>query len=373
MRGWLAALCATAFLVSAVGVAATAFQVGGIFGYPKIEIRTDVLEPIDAGLASLGTAAAGKALHRVAYLGDSMIVSYKPGSTVPQRLQQTLDRGPNEGRFLVASVAAPGMGPFDFYFIADRVAAAQPNQVILPINLSVFSRGWRETFSRPQLAGLLPLKRLPQALLLPLDGIGLTADRLLAYTITVRLGALDAWEQLAREQARLGTARRGVAQRIGTRFGEAAEERFAKEAMRHFADRFDMGNNRQIAPLAIADRFGPVLSGLRQDNPSLEVLAATLAIFESAGIDVLVYINPINVEQLGQAGALPAEGLNQTLATIEELVVHEGARFLDLHDLLGDANFRDAAGHLNDQGTLLLVRSLVPPLVAESRKRSGGR
>jgi hypothetical protein len=103
-----------------------------------------------------------------------------------------------------------------------------------------------------------------------------------------------------------------------------------------------------------------------------------LGIFRDAEIDVIVYTNPINVEQLVRAGAHDPDGLARSIGAIGAVATRQGARFVDLHDLLGEEGFRDTGGHLRYgpegvDGALLLVRSLIPPLVAEARKRSGER
>ena len=45
----------------------------------------------------------------------------------------------------------PGSGPFDYYLLADEIAAARPD--LIALNLDAFSQTWQHAFSRPQLAG----------------------------------------------------------------------------------------------------------------------------------------------------------------------------------------------------------------------------
>lgn len=368
-------LAAAVFVAVALAVPAALFHAAGA---TKVEVPLDVIEAVDAGLSRLAAPAEHPDQHRVAFLGDSMVVGYRAGQTVPERLQTILDRGPVAGRFHVEAVAAPGMGPFDFYFIADRVAAVSPDQVILPVNLTAFSKSWRETFSRPQLAGFLPPRRLPQALSLPMDWIGLTADRVLGYFTVVQLGGAESWAELSRKQVRVGTARSSLSRRVGDRWGGGAEAQLAEETLRYFKERFRVAGGERLSAEALLERYEAVLRGVDPDDPTLRLLTATLEIFAQAGIDVLVYANPTNVEHIERVGASNPQALARSLAEIERTVTAAGARWIDLHDLVGDDGFRDGAGHLSigtegTDGALLLVRSLVPPLVQDARRRSARR
>ena len=117
-------LAFAAFAVCATGVPAGVFALLDATGIREVEVGLDVVDAIEPGLAALRAGADDEAWD-IAYLGDSMIVSYAPARRVPARLQLELDRLAGEpGRFRVHSVAAPGMGPFDYYLLADRIAAA---------------------------------------------------------------------------------------------------------------------------------------------------------------------------------------------------------------------------------------------------------
>lgn len=342
----------------------------------EAEVPLDVLEPVDEGIAELARPPAERFEQRIAYLGDSIIASHRDVG-VPARLQDTLDGRTRKGLFRICAVAAPGLGPFDFYFLADRVADARPDQVILPINLTVFSRPWRATFSRPQLAGILPARRLPQALALPLEWIGLTADRLLGYFAVVHLGGLDAWTRLSREQVRLGAARRSLANHVGARFGDGADRRFDLAAYRYFAKKFEIPKTNRLTREAIEDRYDRVLHGIEPDEPTLEVLAATLRIFRDAGIDVLVYANPTNVEHMARMGVVQHEGIDHTIRSLRQVATANGARFLDLHELLPDKAFGDAAGHLDfREGSIDAAWRLadgVAPVLIQTAYQRGAR
>ena len=340
----------------------------------EVEVALDAIDAVDAGLAGLDARETDDAEWQVGVLGDSMLISYPPGRTVPARLQQVLDElGGGAPRVRVHSLATPGMGPFDYYFVSDRVAAAAPDEVILPVNLTVFSNGWRETFARPELAGFLPPSRLPEAFTLPLEWIGVTADRTLSYVAVVKSGGADRWQALMTEQARLGAAHDRIRLDLSARFAADVQAAFARDSYRYHRDRTVIPKTKRLTPIGVEERFGRALAGVEPDDPSLQLLAAAIRVFRSHAVEVLVYTNPTNVEHIEAVGAANAAGLARTLASIEAVSDGAGARFVDLHALVLDAGFRDFAGHLSVRGDvdgpLRLARRLAP-LLAESAQRA---
>ena len=41
----------------------------------------------------------------------------------------------------------PGAGPFDYYFLADRIADAAPDLVVIALNLDHFSKAWKGAYT----------------------------------------------------------------------------------------------------------------------------------------------------------------------------------------------------------------------------------
>ena len=377
VRLGLLAASVIVFLGVSVAVPAAIFRTARSLHESVGDVPLDALTKIDRRLRRLSKVPPET--RRIAYLGDSMLVSFGTHAAPPQKLQAALDQTVGDGHFRVQAVAAPGMGLFDFYFIADRVADARPDQVILSVNLTSFAKSWRETFPRPELAGVLPAARIPQALHLPLDWIGMTADRLLGYFALVQLGGLESWHWLSQEQARIGALRSEFVRGIGERFGDDADMRFAQLSLRYFNRKFTLPDRPRLTPRAIEDRYGPVLRGLPEDDPNLLMLDVTIRILRDAGIDVLVYTNPTNVEHIERVGSARREGMAQSIRAIEHVVTSAGARFVDLHDLVADDGFRDGAGHLNlrpaegeSDGAQLLAESLAP-IVVEEAERSAAK
>ena len=343
----------------------------------EIEVGLDLVAEIDERLAPLRERDADERTWQVGVLGDSMAISYRGPKQIPSRLQQAVDElGSGSARIRVHSLASPGLGPFDFYFLADRVAATLPDQVVLPVNLASLSEGWHAAFARPQLAGLLPPSRLPEALGLPLEHIGVTADRLLSYIAVAQAGALEAWREISFRQAKLGAARSQLADRVSTFFGSEAEQRFALDAFIYNRSReVDAKPRPRLTPFGVEQRFAPALRGVEPDFPTLQLLGAAIHAFRERGIEVLVYTSPLNVEHLEAIGSDDPEGLARTLASIETVSEGAGARFLDLHGLLPDAGFRDFAGHLSTTPAHdgpQRVADRIAPLVIETARRARG-
>jgi hypothetical protein len=381
-RPWLFALAAVSF---AFAVPALVFDSLDDFGVEKVEVGLDVIDSLTEALPELALGNA-RGSWDVAFLGDSMVVSYPPGRTVPARLEQAIEqtRGPRP-LVEVVSVAAPGMGPFDYYFIADLIAEAKPDQVILPFNLAALSNPWRGTFSRPELSGWLSPARLPAALSLPLEWVGLTTDRMLVYVAIVQSGAAEPWHALIRQQARLGRALTIAASRLDKQFRSTAVLNFGTARFR-YADEKNIidaipsspgvrGKRKRLTAFGLRQRFGPALDGIDPDNPVVRVLAAAVARFQQDGIPVLVYANPTNTANLQEAGVLDEQGLARTLDVIATAVRAAGGEFVDLHRLLPDEGFRDAAGHFNvrahaPDGPEMLGQALVPFVIEEARAQA---
>lgn len=294
------------------------------------------------GLDEIRTGREGTTERHVAFFGDSISISMPGGTTVPHALRRALGAG-----FEVHSLAALGTGPFDYYFLADRIAEAEPDLVVIAFSLQSFGDFFR-SLSRERLSGWVAPRRLLQVAIAPTHWIGLTADDLLMNALIVSVSGGEVWRQLVVEQARLGAARAELAAWLGETFGrngprwfaltQAASTRRRTHVPEADRDRYNAASERR--------HYGAALDRLDADHPALRVLADTVRTLGEAGIPVLVYMNPVNVEHLHAVGVLDDGRLHQTLATVERVIHAAGADYLDLHDLLGDAAFRDAAGHL---------------------------
>ncbi len=314
----------------------------------------------------------------VGMLGDSALVSYPQNRSVPERLQEQV-------RPYVASLGMPGSGPFDYYFLADEIAAARPDLIVLALNLDAFSQTWQRAFSRPQLAGRIAFGRLGEALSLPLHWTGLTTDQLLFYVALVQAGGYEPWYWLTLRQAQVGRAwdqleawLQGGVYVARNDTGDETPERLFREAADHatIARLFTDLDIHRYRREGLVDHYAEMLAGIPADHPVLEALGATVGRFTRDGIRILVYVVPLDVAYLDEHGLLNQAGLGDTLAAIEAVVASRGGTFVDLHDALPSEVLRDAPGHLFYQGEIdgpALLAERLAPLVRDALARAPNR
>jgi hypothetical protein len=297
-------------------------------------------------------ADAGRDGRRtVGFLGDSGVVSYPAGGTVPERLQQAIDAsdasGPGASGVHVASLGMSGSGPFDYYCLADRIAEARPSLVVVSVNLDHFSDSWRGAYSRPQLAGLIEPGRLAEAVALPFHWIGLTTDRLLFYVSIVQSGSYEPWYWLSLRQTQVGRARERFERWLQGAGEDTPEDRFEGAVDQSTIARLFTGPDiRHYEREGLLHHYAPTLAGLDADHPVLSALAGTVRGLRDSGSEVLVYTAPVEVSWLDAQGVLGDDGFAATVATLHDVVVANGGSFVDLHDRLPAEAFRDAPGHL---------------------------
>jgi len=336
---------------------------------PKLAL--DALPLIARRLAEVPARAerTGDPAAQIVFLGDSMLLARAETGAVPEQVERLVDAAPRPARRVaVHAVAIPGSGPFDYYFAGDEILQREPDLVVIAFNLTTLSDTWRIAFARPQLAGLLSPRRIPEAVTLPLHWAGLTTDRMLSYIGLVRIGALGVWTELAGDQARVSHVPDRLSRRLARWAGTNAEERFERRRFlrnarhRPGTDRFDAVRERE--------RFGAALSGVAPDHPVLRALGAAVRIFARESIPVFVYVSPANVENLAETGILDRAGLATTLQSIERVVVRANGRYADLHDLLPDGGFSDPAGHFSRggdvDGTLRVAREIAAVVAEET-------
>jgi len=293
-------------------------------------------------------AARAAGQPSVGFVGDSSVVSYPAGRTLPERVQQAsegLQAGPRG--IHVSSLAMPGAGPFDYYFLADQIAEARPDAVVIALNLDHFSRAWQGAYSRPQLAALIEPGRLGEALLLPLHWTGLTTDRLLFSMGLVQAGGYDPLYWLTLRQAQVGRARDRFERWLQSGDQPTPEQTFRDRVDEQTIARvFTSPDIRHYRRDALLEHYGESLAGLDPNQPVIRVLAATVARLREADIEVLVYLAPVEVSWLDAQGVLGREGFARTIAVVKQAVEASGGHFADLHAALPAEAFRDAPGHL---------------------------
>lgn len=328
---------------------------------------------LGSDMARLRAEAGADAV--VIYMGDSLVMDLDPPDrSVPTTLSRMVRREAGDRSLRMLRAAVSGLGIFSQYFLGERVASAQPELVILSFNLRWLSAYWQRENERPDMVGLLPLRRWPEAAALSLHRVGVSADQALLMRALVAGSGAESWLWLRAEQARAA----GSYARL-----EAALARWAgsENALRYRADHYtalrrsfshEGRSTRELAQLEL----GPALAGLEAADPALRILAAALRRLREAEIPALVYVAPLNVEHLARIGLYDAQGLSQTIGALKQVAEQEGADFVDLHDLLPDAAFLDFADHLRTEpasdSSALVALELLPTVLGRLSEQAGG-
>ena len=311
----------------------------------------------------------------VVYMGDSLVIDVDPPDrSAPKRLLRMVRGEPGARPVRVLAAAIPGLGIFSQYFLSERVALAQPDLVIMSFNLRWFSAYWHRENERPDMVGLLPLRRWPEAAALPLHRVGVSADLAILLRAVVVWSGAESWLWLRTEQARAVGAY--------ARF-EAALAHWAglDQAFRYRADHLN-AMRRSFSEQGRSTReqvrmlLGTALAGVEAGDPTLRTLGAALRRLHEAEIPTLVYVAPLNVEHLKRIGLYDAQGLERTIGALQHVTGLEGADFVDLHDLLPDAAFEDFADHLRmeqgSDGSGRIAQELLPLVLAQLGMQAGG-
>ena len=340
----------------------------GTFGLSGAEGNQTTANRMLTMQGGLKRLSKGPARHRIVYLSDSAGVSYPKGKRVPERLQQLLERQVEASTDVrVHNLGQPGLGPYDYYFAASEIARTRPTGVVIGFSFGSLSDTFTEQFSAPIFATLLAPGQIPQALSLPVHRIGLTADQLLLYVVARQLGFADTLRWLSVRQARVVGTHAEVVKRCDEALGSDANKRLEGALKWGVLRQLVSGQARRFSAETTTLFLGLALAGEAEASPVLPMFRAALRVLSDAGIPVLVYLSPMNVEHADWLGLLDEEKLRISVDAIATLVRSEGGEFVDLHDLLPDEGFRDGPGHFTWEGVdgPLLVAEQIAPGVAK--------
>jgi hypothetical protein len=341
---------AALFTASTLGTLGAAVFAMDVTGTQTPPIGLNLMQTLAPQIEALGRASREEQARQIVFLGDSISISTTGDARpVPQLLRQELDRGAGGERIDLHSLAMLGTGPFDYYFLADVIADAGADDVVIALSLNAFGESFR-AMNRKEISGWIATRRLIATAAMPLYWIGLTYDDLLMNALIVRASGFDAWYWLSLEQARLGTARADVSRWLGTHLGLRGPQTFQLARFTHDQMRTRIPGRDRYTKASELKHYGPVLIDLDPGHPVLAMLAAATRHFTERGIRAIVYVNPINVEHLTALGIVPSTALDRSLESIAAAVVGAGGEFVDLHALLPDREFRDAAGHFGGEG-----------------------
>lgn len=342
-------------------VLATAWGVVVAIGYWRGDgaatdtfVQTLALKAIDGSLAV--PEPASRPRFSVVYFGDSLAMVEVPvrnsNRSAPylllQELQKTMvETGagkPNDLRLI--PITHSGLSVWSLYYMTDRIVARRPDFVVLEFNLYNFSRFWQKR-DRKILGALLPLKRLPEMLTLPTGDTGLAMDEWAFSKLVLAAGVLPWWEAVQREQERATNSYWAWSDKLQTWVGAERLQFRQLNYLQAMAKTQDPVTKRSTLEYS-RKLFGPSLSGIDVGTSTFRMFSTSLARLRSAGIPVLVYVPPYNLDHLGKLGLLEGSRLVDSIGLVREVATQHGALFVDAHDLFDDSHFRDAMDHLNE-------------------------
>lgn len=241
----------------------------------------------------------------------------------------------------LANISAPGLTAYSHYFMSEGLAGFKGERYILSVNPGWFTRNPQG--EHPVLAGLLPMTRWPEATSLPLEAVGLSADGILTSHALMSLGLMDTWAWVQREQVRFERGLRKLEVWLQRRVGRPRMAPHARIAQALLQRRV---LDKRPTHAGAIERWGPMLDGLHEDNPTLQMMEAVVRRLRETGAPVLVIVPPTNVDALRRLGLYQNSAYPESLDQIRAAAERGGAEFLDLHDLLGDRAFKDPTDHL---------------------------
>ena len=293
-----------------------------------------------------------RARFRVAMMGDSMIFTEWPGKSVPSWVEDELKSREGTPRTSVHVISYAAWGTAPEYCMADEIAKAKPDLLVLELNLRLLGPAPLGIVSYPELAGHIANDRLLEAAFLPLSHAGITLGKLLFHRSIVLSQHELHLRDIQMRQAKVFHLRETLEEWLDAKTGRQ------DYSMRKFAWGIGLSNRylergkkrSRDNPSHARDALGDVLDGIPEDHPRLVVFGAMLADFKRRGVPVLVWVSPINLDHLNSLG-LDTSHVDASISTIRKIVERHGARFVDLHALLHDAEFFDAGDHYTREGS----------------------
>jgi hypothetical protein len=333
---------------------------------------------LQAKLSQIPPTPTPRAVPAILVLGDSTVVNYEGTLNVPQRLQRVLRQ---ESRsFDVIDDGFPGSGYGIYLLLADEIARAAPDLVVVNFNLGSFGRGWAGRFAavRVGASGWLSPARLPETLLVPWADIGITLDEMLFRIGLTQTGLRPIWGRTENHQSRFVKTLEPLDEAISQGLGLPREATWRgmvqllnQRAV--FLDPERRDEPQRFGRDALLATYGDALTGLTPNHPNLKRARAFLCHMQDAGIGTVVYLNPTNVDHMIAARATDAATIARTVGTIQESVERCGGRFVDLHRLFDDDAFIDPRGHMRADRTLdaplEIARRLRAPILEATERR----
>ena len=234
-----------------------------------------------------------------------------------------------------------GLGPAEQWAIADVVAGADPDWVVIGLNLASLSPGWEAGLRHPELVGWIEPQRLPRSAAL-LTRMGLTLDEMAAAVALVRSGGEGIWRTIRHSQIRIERTRGGLLRQWGGAVAQPIAYPYGK-SVRSYGD---TQAGRARLDSVLGEQYAAIFDGVEPDGISLTLLGGAVDVLTRRGARVLVFVVPVNIEVLSMQSFYDEAGLKKTLKSLVKVVERAGGNLLDLHDVLPEEGFRDVGGHL---------------------------
>ncbi len=343
-------------LVFALSLGASSLVAWELYGDEALRIG----RRIDAVRSSVQHSLRRKTPDRplLVWLGDSTLVGNFRTGPFPRKLGRQLPM-PVETRL----AAHPGLTFSHFYCLLGPALALEPELVVIVANLWSFNPAHRK---RPlgTLGSLIPAGELRRAVRLPFRALGGPTAPELVVGRLLRIPAVDSAYHFSvglRQMFRRALPRAGRSPSGGFPVGEEWAELFRLEAQ--------LGD----------DHVASVLRGfdfeITRDDAMVRMMAATVSAAVRSDVPVLVYVHPIPVTRLPEAGWYDAERHARRIGVMREAVSDAGGAFVDLHAAVPDGGLLDLRGHLDASGADRMASLLAPQVLAilDAATRTGSR
>jgi hypothetical protein len=306
---------------------------------PVVASATRIEDGLLRGIDRWQARARRKAVPAGLLLGNSLIRCGKSPSIGTVTEQQLGWRG---HRHAIQDVWAGAFGPLQYYYVLDALLAAAPRLAIVEVD-----------FARAGFSDVAPHLRYVS----------------LSRLLTIRR-ALRVREALAADGLTLVDP---LIFRLEARFGVLHLVPGVQHHWRAFLDdagiRLDAALGLETARAPALPRPWVTAARVREvfgapTDVSTGVLRAIAQELHGAGVMVLFYVAPVDVELLRKLGVWNELGLPDRIASMREQIGLVPDEWLDLHAAIPAEQFRDWMGHLTPTGCARVGRSIAEALVA---------